>query len=111
MKICWDNLEGVHLSRNGVFIKGSQSYIEKEKCSECGESYLTRKSKQSKFCGSFCAHIGKINPMQGKTHLIDSKRKMSIANTGKFHTIKTRKKISETWSKRVGFQFQIGMGM
>ena len=55
MKICWDNLEGIYLTKNGIFIKGFNSYVEKEKCIECGESYLTPKTRQSDFCDRSCA--------------------------------------------------------
>lgn len=39
MKICWDMLEGVYLSRNGNFRKGSITYIEKDFCKICGQSF------------------------------------------------------------------------
>lgn len=76
MKICWDNLEGMHLTRNGVFVKGYNSYIEKERCIECGESYLTLKHRQSIFCDRSCS----------------LKRRMVSEET--------RKKMSEVWESR-----------
>ena len=69
MRICWDNLEGVYLTKNGYFIKGQDTYIYKEFCIKCGEPYLTIKSKQSIFCGHSCAisgkRVGKNHPMYG----------------------------------------------
>jgi len=76
MKICWDNLEGMYLTKNGVFVKGFNSYVEKEKCIRCGEAYLTPKTKQSDFCGSSCAL---------------KRRKFSK---------ETRQKMSKAWEKR-----------
>lgn len=56
MKICYDNLEGIKLTINGVFMKnGSSSYIEMEACKQCDDPYLTLKHKPSKFCSKSCA--------------------------------------------------------
>ena len=95
MKICWDTLEGVHLTRNGTFRKGHVSYIYKEACAKCGGPYLTRKSRQSKFCGISCASKGrKMSDI--------CKKKLSIINTGKTHSVETIKKLSEIGLKRIG---------
>ena len=95
MKICWDNLEGFHLTRNGVFVKGHNSYIYKDRCIKCGEPYLTEKSDQSEFCSVSCVH-------RGKKLSDESKKKISIANTGKVPTFETRKKMSKSGSRRGG---------
>lgn len=121
MKICWDNLEGAHLTKNGTFVKGTSTYIYKESCINCGESYLTRKSTQSKFCTFSCAnkgrklsdewkkkisvaHMGKTLPVEtrkklsiahtGKTVSVETRKKLSVASTGRVYTIETRKKMS-----------------
>jgi hypothetical protein len=86
MKICWDMLEGVHLSRNGVFIKGYNSYVYKDSCVECSEPYLTLKYKQSRFCGLSCTSKNRV-------YTIETRRKMSVAHTGKIVSIETRKKL------------------
>ena len=65
MKICWDNLEGLHLTKNGIFTKGSSSYVFMESCAKCGQPYLTIKSKQSKFCSQLCSFSEENNPMWG----------------------------------------------
>jgi hypothetical protein len=77
MKICWDNLEGVRLSRSGTFRKGSETYIYEEACAKCGEPYLLQNRRQSEFCGGSCARIGENGPFFGKRHSIDSRKKMS----------------------------------
>jgi NUMOD3 motif len=41
------------------------------------------------------AFKGRVSPMKGKHHSIESKVKLSIANTGRSHTEETKKKLSE----------------
>lgn len=69
MKICWDNIEGIYLTKKGFFRKKQDTYIYKESCARCGGPYLTIKSKQSIFCGQSCAMSGKLvgekHPMYG----------------------------------------------
>lgn len=77
MKICWDMLEGVHLTRNGNFGKGNIIYVYKESCAKCGQSYLTVKSRQSEFCGHSCVSGGENNPFFGETHTIKIRKRMS----------------------------------
>ena len=77
MKICWDNLEKVKFTKNGTLRKGSTAYLYKEACEKCGEPYLTIKSVQSKFCSRSCAFSGENNPMYGKTHTVEVKKKIS----------------------------------
>lgn len=77
MKICWDMLEGVRLTKNGKFAKGTATYVYKETCTRCGVPYLTESSRQSEFCTQVCANSGKNNPMYGKTQTIESRKKMS----------------------------------
>lgn len=50
MKICWDTLENIHLTKKGIFAKGSDSYVYRDKCSICGNPYLTIKCRPSDFC-------------------------------------------------------------
>jgi len=80
MKICWNNLEGVYLSKKGDLIKSGVIYIEKDFCKFCGESYLTEKRRPSKFCSKSCANSKENNPLYGKTS----------------------KSVSESNSKRIG---------
>jgi len=77
MKICWDNLEGVKLTKNGVFLKNdSTSFVYKESCEYCKDPYLTNKHKQSNFCGKSCSHKG-TQPWSGKKHTASTLDKMS----------------------------------
>ena len=108
MKICWDVLEGVSLSRCGNFKVNRHIYIEMGSCKGCGEAYLTRKDEIGLFCNRSCANTGKNNAMYGKHHTIESRKKMSVSNSGKNHPMygKTRidfgKILSEYNSTRVG---------
>ena len=77
MKICWDNLEGIHLTRNGYFLKGTVTYIYKESCEKCRNPYLAEKRRNSKFCSFSCARSGKNHPMYGRKHTVGSRKKMS----------------------------------
>ena len=54
MKICWDNLDNIYLTRNGNFryIGGSQLYYH-ESCGVCGEPHLGHRN--SRFCSHQCA--------------------------------------------------------
>ena len=63
MKICWDTLESVRLTRKGNFRKGTDTYTYYESCEKCGEPYLAEKRRRSKFCGRSCAMGGKNNIM------------------------------------------------
>lgn len=83
MKICWDNLEGIRMTSNGVFIKRySASFVYKESCVVCGNPYLTCKTKQSGFCGRSCALSGEGHPFYGKHLTEEHKEKLSIAFSG-----------------------------
>ena len=82
MRICWDMLEGVYLTRKGNFGKGGATYIYKESCKECGEPYLTIRSRQSKFCSYSCAKSGENNSFFGKTHTTITKKRMSKISFG-----------------------------
>jgi 5-methylcytosine-specific restriction endonuclease McrA len=81
MKICWDNLEKVRLSKRGNLKKGTAVYIEKSACAKCGDPYLTIKSAQSRFCTISCANSGKNHPLYGKHHTIETIKKISKSNS------------------------------
>ena len=68
MKICWNMLEGLYLTRNGTLRKGMSVYIEMEACKVCGEPYLTKKHVPSLFCSLSCVRSGENNSFFGKTH-------------------------------------------
>jgi hypothetical protein len=77
MKICWDNLEGIKLTKNGIFIKNNNvSLIYKNARVICGQDYLTTKHRPSIFCSKSCSHKGK-KPWLDKKHSEKTKTKMS----------------------------------
>lgn len=77
MIICWDNLEGIKLTKNGVFLKnGRSSFVYRNACKNCNEPYLTVKHAPSDFCSKSCSHKGN-KPWLGKTHSQKTKTKMS----------------------------------
>jgi hypothetical protein len=112
VKICWDNLEGFYLSKNGNFRKNNNTYEYFDECRNCGDPYLGYKQYNSPFCSIKCATSGEHNvnygkhkseitrklisentkgkknnwknghPMLGKQHRIDSKIKMSNSRIG-----------------------------
>ena len=98
MKICWDMLEGVYLTRSGTFRKEADIYVYKEVCAKCGEPYLTIKSRQSKFCSHSCAMSGENNINYGINLSKEHKKKIAIANAGKTFSVETRKKIANSVS-------------
>lgn len=57
MKICWDNLEGLYLTKNGTFRykEKSHSYKYSEACKMCGEPFLYQSNSKGEFCSKGCA--------------------------------------------------------
>lgn len=107
MKICWDNLEEIHLTKNGYFIKGTVTYEYKESCKECKQPYLCEKRRQNKFCSRDCVNKseeyrklksklqkGKPSAMKGKNLSKEVKEKISEAHKGKKLTKEHKRKIS-----------------
>jgi len=89
LKICWDNLEGLRLNKNGNFsTKDNTVFVFKESCNECGDPYLTYHSHQSNFCSMSCAQKNK--PLM----TVETRKKISMGNKGKFVSKKTRLKLS-----------------
>lgn len=84
MKICWDNLEGLRLNRNGNFNKGRHTYIEMGFCSVCGDPYLMNKYTPTDFCGVSCAISRRV---YGKKLSESHKKKLSIAQFIRFSDI------------------------
>ena len=111
MKICWDNLEGLYLTRNGFLRKGNTTYIERPSCKRCGNPYLTVHKRESDYCGISClkksmvvtdetkrkiseAISGEKHSWFGRKHTTESKEKMSKSSTGKRHTEESKLKMS-----------------
>jgi len=113
MKICWDNLERLRYSKNTNRRYLGNSILEyMDSCEGCNESFLAyiRKGIDKRFCSVGCKNktipvdvSGKNNPMYGKRHTEDSKRKISENRKGKCtgndnpsKRKEVRKKISES---------------
>lgn len=103
MRICWDTLQGIKLTINGIFLKNhNSSYIYKDKCKNCGEPYLTLKGSPSLFCSRSCNISGKYHHFYGKKLSIAHKNKLSKAFSGdknpfygKKHSEKSKNTLSE----------------
>jgi len=50
MRVCWDNIEGLRLSKQGNITDGNRTYIEGF-CSYCGDLVITRAyNPENQFC-------------------------------------------------------------
>jgi len=71
MKICWDNIENIYLTKRGN-LKSYAGVLWIEKiCQECGDPFLSQKRRQSNYCNKKCygqTITGKNNHFYGKTH-------------------------------------------
>lgn len=99
MKICWDNLEGVYLTRNGTFRKGTETYVYKESCTKCGEPFLAIKSNPNNiFCSNKCSNKGSNNPFYNRKHTKKSISKMSKKHAGCIVSDSVKKRLSKLFS-------------
>lgn len=90
MEICWDNLSGLRLNNAKVFVKGNNSFIERESCAVCGNPYLTNMHKQSIYCGRGCALKNREFSDETKIKMSDAwKNRPAISN-------ETKKKMSNS---------------
>jgi hypothetical protein len=82
MKLCWDNIEDIRLSKSGNFhniVNGSTYYL--KVCKACKEEFLGY--KKTKYCSIKCGSSGENNPMYGKYHTEEAKQKISKVHSGK----------------------------
>ena len=89
MKLCWDNIENVRLTRKGSFrdiVKGK--YYILEICEECDEECFLRKG--SKYCSQSCANRY-ISRNRIITKEIRNKISKTLINTYKLNNIPTYK--------------------
>lgn len=87
MKLCYDFLDDVVLTKNGNFVKYGVKYpmylVYRESCSYCGEPYLTKKRKIiSEFCSNSCANSGENNCNYGKKYSKAEKELIAKGNRG-----------------------------
>jgi hypothetical protein len=104
MKICWDNIDRLKYNRvrKQLYIqyreKGGIAYLEEMgNCKNCGCLYLSQVGHE----GDFCCHSCKAsyeNPMYGKHHTEETKKKISKINKGRVHTEDARKNMSHAKS-------------
>lgn len=84
MKICWDNIEGLKLNRNGYFTKnGYNRMVEVDSCEVCKEPFLAflsqLKSNKGKYCSKECS-----SPITGKSNIKHTKEtKIKIGKSSK----------------------------
>jgi hypothetical protein len=88
MKLCWDNLENIRLSKNSRFYDSlRKKYYDLRVCERCDEEFLGR--TESRFCCSGCIR-------KDTKHTEESKQKNSKAHKGKKASKETKRKMSES---------------
>lgn len=89
MRLTYENLENVSMTKDGFFRKNITYFVYRDACKQCDEPYLAHKKKPSYYCCQSCAALcrtdevkqkmsechadvsGSNNPMYGK-QLFDS---------------------------------------
>ncbi len=84
MKICWDTIEGIYLTKYGNFNKNGTIYVEMPSCGVCGEPYLTVKYRQSNYCSHSCSLTGENHPQYGKKFSKEWRNKLSTSAKHRF---------------------------
>jgi 5-methylcytosine-specific restriction endonuclease McrA len=85
MKICWDNIEDIKLTKSGNFwdVIKKQTYYYRESCKVCIEPFLTQHKNKGEFCSKKCRSKSKeINnsiskKLSGRKLSKETKKKMS----------------------------------
>jgi len=101
MKICYDNLENIRLTKYGNFkdVK-NQAYVYVEKCENCGEPFLIRYGCKGIYCSNKCSNDGKHHPNYGKHRSEETIEKIKQSNLGKKRSKETKKKLSKVANER-----------
>lgn len=95
MKICYDTLVGVRLTRGGTFRKnGNDTYVMRCSCHRCGDAYLTLKCRPSNFCSFSCANISSKRSKESRLRMVNS-------HLGKKISSETKAKMSLTHKLRL----------
>jgi len=103
MKLCYEKLDQMKLSKNGFFRKINSkgcSYIYKDACKYCGDPYLTSNQHQSSFCSTGCKR--RYNPSEKEINRdkqkeevkkTKSKRYFELRDKGQIHPLYERYEI------------------
>lgn len=99
MKICWDNLEGVRLTKHGNFYHSNGNrLIYYDSCESCGEPYLAYKLPKhltSKWCTNKCKRKPKIKCKQcNNLFQSNNKKKFFCSRECSFLNRKLNRKIT-----------------
>jgi 5-methylcytosine-specific restriction endonuclease McrA len=103
MKLCWDNIEDLYLTKRGNLKKRNYPGVlwVVKICKQCGEEFLAQKRCSGYYCSTECsgkAHTGEFNGFYGKTHTDIIKEKLSISAKSRPNPLKGRKgKDSPSW--------------
>ena len=57
MKITWNNIDNFKLMKSGLFRKGRTSYILKNSCKVCGNSYFIQQGCKGEYCSRQCLYV------------------------------------------------------
>ena len=86
MKLCWNNLEGLSLSREGNFKYKNTIYVlSEDSCKICGDMFLFPKYRPTEFCSKGCSITN--NPIiynKGRTLSISLKAALSKGQLRRF---------------------------
>lgn len=91
MKICWDNLENLYITKHGYFRnrKTKITYMYVAECKHCKEPFLAQKQLLDKgggnFCDRSCSNSGKNHHQWGKPISNSTKKKIVLSTSGKNH--------------------------
>lgn len=114
MKLCWENLDNLYLTKNGNLRKrggcGSNLYVYKDSCKRCGKPFLAIETRAkgkvitNEFCSYSCCRKDrycspetrkKLSYLRKGTRLSDeTKKKLSDLRKGKGLSDETKKKLS-----------------
>jgi hypothetical protein len=86
MKLCWDNIENIRLTKNGRF-RINDHYYDIKICKKCGSEYLGRGG--SKFCSYSCIRVN-------EKHTEDVRKRLSDINRGRKHTEEHNRRIGNS---------------
>jgi len=82
MKLCWDNIESVYLTKNGNLRHVSRGILfEKDQCIICGDPYLGK--QKEKTCSRECSHVVTANAHRGMKRSDETRKRISESTMGR----------------------------